>query len=346
MFAPLPLPRKLGAALRDAAHEKPAVRLSALADLTRHARNGEAAAAAALGSALSDRSEDVRAQAALGLADAGVQAEIPSLIQAATEDVSARVRQMALLALGELASPEHREAIDALLAAQRADVAAERFQALLGLHQLGSARAQQAIIEGTVDPDAEVRRLSFRIAEAEWADRELPELVHARARAALSDAREGVRAAAALLLGHFGDPSGKHWLLELVAGRVPGASVEDQQAAIELSGALELSEAMPLLERRAHSLFGRDPLGFHARVALARLGNERAIAAILRGLEAWTFDARTMAVAAAGRAGLVQARARIVALGARVDAEAAREALSLLDQAEGRAGQGTLEQPA
>jgi HEAT repeat protein len=337
MFAPLPLPRKLGAALRDVAHEKPEVRLSALADLTRHARSGESQAIWALAGALSDSSEEVRAQAAVALADAGAEAHIPRLIEAATSDVSARVRQMALLALGELAPPEHAGAIAALLGAQRAAAAPERFQALLGLHQLGAPRAQQAIIEGTVDPDPEVRRLSFRIAEAEWADSELPALVHARARAALSDARETVSVAAALLLGHFGDSSGKHWVLALIAGRVVGASVEDQQAAIELSGALGLAEAVPLLERRARSFLGRDPLSFHARVALARLGDERAITSILRGLEAWTFDARTLAVAAAGRAGLVQAKERIVALGERVDAAAAREALALLEQAASRA---------
>lgn len=334
MFAPLPLPRKLGAALRDAAHEKPEIRLSALADLARHARGGEAQASAALSVALGDAASVVRARAALGLADAGVESALPRLIEAATSDASARVRQMALLAVGELASAEHPEAVDALLAAQRADAPAERFQALLGLHQLGAARAQQAIIEGTVDPDPEVRRLSFRVAEAEWADGELPELLHARARAALSDARDGVRTAAALLLGHFGDPSGKHRVLELIAGAAAGASVEDQQAAVELAGALGLKEAGPLLERRAHSFLNRDPLAFHARVALARLGNERAITAILRGLEAWTFDARTMAVAAAGLAGLVQARARIAALGERADSAAVAEALARLDQAE------------
>jgi HEAT repeat protein len=334
MFAPRPLPRKLGAALRDATHEKTAVRLSALVDLARLARGGEAEASAALGRALTDAVEEVRAGAAVGLADAGVATAIPDLIQAARADSSARVRQMALLALGELATSEHAGAIEVLLAAQRADAPAERFQALLALHQIGAARAQQAIIEGTVDPDPEVRRLSFRVAEAEWADQELPELVRARARAALSDARDGVRTAAALLLGHFGDSSGKHRVLELIEGRVAGASLEDEQAAVELAGALGLVEAEPLLERRAHSFLNRDALGFHARVTLAKLGNERAIAAILRGLSAWSFNARTLSVVAAGRAGLVQARERIVELGERVDRAAAEEALLLLDQAE------------
>jgi hypothetical protein len=123
-------------------------------------------------------------------------------------------------------------------------------------------------------------------------------------------------------------------VLELIEGRVAGASLEDEQAAVELAGALGLVEAEPLLERRAHSFLNRDALGFHARVTLAKLGNERAIAAILRGLSAWSFNARTLSVVAAGRAGLVQARERIVELGERVDRAAAEEALLLLDQAE------------
>jgi HEAT repeat protein len=71
-----------------------------------------------------------------------------------------------------------------------------------------------------------------------------------------------------------------------------------------------LSEARPALSRRAFGFFGlfRDPLAWHARVALARLGDEQAKAAILRGLSAFTRDARTIAVAAAGRARLGEAR--------------------------------------
>jgi hypothetical protein len=97
---------------------------------------------------------------------------------------------------------------------------------------------------------------------------------------------------------------------------------------------LGLVKAEPLLERRAFSKWSRDPASFHARVALARLGNQRAKDAILRGLDAWTFASRTLAVAAAGRAGLVEARPRIEALAktpGRADATAVQEALRLLE---------------
>jgi HEAT repeat protein len=326
------LPRKLAAALRDAQHDKPEVRVSALADLVRHARAGEAEATRALLSALNDATDEVRAAAAIGLADAGIERAVPELVRAAS-DVSGKVRQMALLALGELATREHGPALDALLAAQNASEPAERFQALLALHQLGAERAEQAIVESMMDPDAEVRRLSFRVAEAHYSDGELPELVHARARAALSEKNPLVRNAAALLLAHFGDASGEDALFQLIEGRVKGASPEDEQAAIEAVAKLGLAHARPLLERRTRGFLARDPLAFHARVALARLGDARARAEIARGLDAWTFSARTLAVVAAGRAGLVELGARIrelVGQPGRVDATLAQEALEQL----------------
>jgi HEAT repeat protein len=335
------LPRKLDAALRDAQHEKPDVRVSALSDLARHARSGDAPASRALVAALADPVEGVRAAAALGLADAGIETAVSDLVTAA-RDVSLHVRQMALLALGELANREQADVVEVLLSARNADAPAERFQALLALHQLGAERAEQAIIESMVDPDAEVRRLSFRVAEAHWADQDLPELVRARARAALSEKSAVVRNAAALLLAHFGDVSGQHVLLALLGGQVKGASPEDEQAAMEAAAALELAEARPLLERRMRRWLGRDPLAFHAQVALARLGDERARADIARGLEAWTYSRRTLAVVAAGRAGLVGLRPQIrqlVAQSGRVDEALAEEALTLLD-ADARRAEG------
>ncbi|MGC4086455.1 MAG: HEAT repeat domain-containing protein [Polyangiaceae bacterium] len=331
------LPRSLDAALRDLGNPKPDVRLSALRDLTRYARSGEQGAASALLEALKDADEGVRAAAALGLADADVSFAVTRLLDLAENDVSTRVRQMALLALGELSAHDHVSVADALWKALSAEHAAERFQALLALHQLAPERAERGVIEGTVDPDPEVRRLSFRIAEANWSGRELPELVFARAKAALVDPSANVRGAAALLLAQFGDASGEAALLDLLSGKATGAGPDDEQAAIEAAAALELRSAIPLLERRAYSFFGRDPQGYHARIALARLGDERARAAILRGLEAWTFGARTLSVAAVGKAGLVEARRRLEAWLTqpdRADPAAVREALALLDAAE------------
>jgi HEAT repeat protein len=77
----------------------------------------------------------------------------------------------------------------------------------------------------------------------------------------------------------------------------------------------------------------RDPFAWQARVALARLGHDRARQGILKGLRAWTRDVRTLAVAAAGRARLTEARALIETMRGdpeRADPEAVEVALGLL----------------
>src|SRR5262245_32566346 len=92
-----PLPRTLQAALRDAEHARPDVRLGALSDLKRHARAGAESALRALVSRLKgDPEPQIRAGAALALADIDARAELDALVAAAA-DADARVRQMALL---------------------------------------------------------------------------------------------------------------------------------------------------------------------------------------------------------------------------------------------------------
>lgn len=336
MLGLAPLPRTLRAALRDVTHAKLEVRRSALADLVRHARAGEAEACAALTRVLgADTAAELRAEAALGLADADVRSAVDALVKAAETDSVVRVRQLALLAVGELADASHPSAARALEKAWRDGEAAVRFQALLGLHQLGLPEAEAAIVEGTVDPDAEIRRLSYRIAEAHFgAVGALPELVRARARQSLDDANAGVRAAAALCLGHFGERSAEGILVALAAGAHPGAALEDEQQAMHLVGELSLGAAAAALSRRAFGWLRRDPLAFEARVALARLGDARAASSILDELSALSFRKRTLAAAAAGRARLEAARPALLALAERPDrAEAAvvREALDRLD---------------
>src|SRR5690242_4886354 len=94
-----PLPRTLEAALRDAEHARPDVRLGALSDLTRHARGGiEGALSASVVRLRADPEPQVRASAALALADIDARAELSVLVDA-TNDADARVRQMALLGL-------------------------------------------------------------------------------------------------------------------------------------------------------------------------------------------------------------------------------------------------------
>lgn len=338
MFGLSPLPRTLNAALRDFEDPKLRVRLAALRDLVRHARDGSTEAERALERALADPLADIRAAAAVALADAERAHGVEALTRLATDDPEPQVRQMALLALGELGSKEDPAVLAALKRASRAELPAERFQATLALHQLDAPEAEAAILAGMEDEDPEVRRLAFRVARAHFEDaRALPDTVRTRARAALGASEPEVRRAAAFALADFGDTSGKGVLLELLSGRGPRASVEDHQAAIELAAELGLEEARPLLARRAFARFLRDPLAYDARIALARLGDERAKAEILNALSAWTRDGRTLAVAAVGRARLGEARARLVELldrPERADPTAVREALALLDESE------------
>lgn len=341
MFALSPLPRTVQAALRDFGSSKLSTRISALRDLVRHAGKGELEASRAVRDALADRAEEIRAEAALGLADAEIREGAESLATVARRDESLRVRQMALLALGELGESS-TTILKALVEARKEGDAEERFQALLSLHQLRATGVKEAILESMLDPDPEVRRLAFRIARAEWAElSDFPAIGRTRARAALEDPHVSVSIAAALTLAEFGDASGSSILLDIVRRRLPERSAEDEQAAIELTGELGLTEAVPELRRRLFSRLLRDPFAYQTRIALARLGDERAKAAILRELNAWTLDDRTLAVVAAGRARLLEAREKLVALSnrpERADPEAVQDALVLLDRgaADGR----------
>jgi len=101
---------------------------------------------------------------------------------------------------------------------------------------------------------------------------------------------------------------------------------------------LGLNAARPGLAARAWGgwLGSASPLAFQARVALARLGDERARAQILRGLSAWSRETRTRAVAAAGQARLEAARARLLQMRGderQADPESVIEALRALDHA-------------
>jgi hypothetical protein len=126
-------------------------------------------------------------------------------------------------------------------------------------------------------------------------------------------------------------------LVEVVNAKRRVPHVDDEAIAVELCGQLGLQDAVPGLMRRAFGVLGgRTPASWHARVALAELGHERAKNVILRGLSAWSRDARTLAVAAAGRARLQEARALLEGMSgdpSRAEPEAVRDALAALDGA-------------
>jgi HEAT repeat protein len=338
MFGLPPLPRTLGAALRDVGHARPDVRHSAIRDLTRLALagDGRADALAALERVLAgDVSAALRGEAAVALADAEAHESVGALGRA-FDDPELRVRQMALLAFGEVAtpgSPEHAHRVRALLDAPEAPL---RFQALVAFARLSPAAAESSLFSALGDGDDEVRAMALRLMAGRYDGEVVPTHVLARARAALGDAASQVRAAAALFLVPREEREAERVLVGVIDGSVPPGTEADLFSAVELVAERKLVAALPGLRRRAFGPFGRrsDPVSFHALVALATLGDERARRTILGGLSAWTRHARTVSVLAAGRAGLVEARPRIHALQgrpARADQDVVNDALAALD---------------
>jgi HEAT repeat protein len=158
----------------------------------------------------------------------------------------------------------------------------------------------------------------------------------ARARTALRDPVLGVRLVAAIVLGRLGIMDGAAVIVEALNGREL-LNPDDEQEAIERAGEFGLTRSRPGLERRARGgwLVGQ-PFAWHARVALARLGDANARRTIVRALGAWSRDTRTLAVVAAGKARLAEAREALQAMrcdATRADPDAVDEALLQLARA-------------
>jgi HEAT repeat protein len=330
MFGFQPLPRTLEASVRDIASERPPVRTSAIADLVRHAQQGDAARERAiplLERALRDEVNAVRSAAALALADLRADAALPALI-VAVEDPDPYVRQMALTALGEIGDGRARRRIERALHDERPEV---RYQALIAFVRIAEeddADCCDAILRALDDADANIRHIALRLAEEHQIAG-----VEDKARGVLGDADRAVAIVAAMILARARDVEGERALLEFVASGA-GAHREDEQAAVELAGELGLRDAIPDLERRAWGLrrVVRETCAWHAKIALARMGHARAIDEIVAELGSWRRESRDAAVVAAGRARITTARGAIAAVAERGgDPRLIAEALELID---------------
>jgi HEAT repeat protein len=344
MYVWSPLPRSLSAALRDGAHAKARVRLSAVADLARWAVSEGGDACVALLIELADRDPDleVRAASVLALADAEAENALPVLLRAAEQADAPRVRQMALIAVGELAPAGDTRALDVVRRALESEAPALRFQALVAAGRLFGTDELVARLEQTLsEPDAVLRYIACRIIEDRFfsnpdVDDALRSQLEARLVARLSDSDRDVAVAAAVLLAPRGVEAARGVLVEDLNRRRSFAHADDERAAIELVAELRLDAARPGLRVRAFgsALSGASPLAFQARVALAQLGDEQASRQILRGLSSWSRSVRTQSVAAAGLARLEAARPRLLQMRDQsgVDRRSVVEALSALDR--------------
>jgi HEAT repeat protein len=269
----------------------------------------------ALVCALSDEIGGVRHAAAEGLADLQAK-EATTALLVGIEDEDVHVRQMAITALGEIGDERALPRLRRALSDSRPEV---RFQAVLAVCRIAEDAEEIAdvLVRGMGDTDAEVRTIAVRAAEDRWIaksetkDESLPERVLDAAAKALEGTHD-LANAAAILLVRAGDARGNARVIEMITGNIP-CSKEDEQGAIEVSGDRLLEAARPALERRAFGIgrVFRDTCAFHARIALARLGDPRAISGIVGDLESWSRSRREAAVVAAGRARNGSARERI-----------------------------------
>jgi HEAT repeat protein len=308
-----PLPRTLEAALRDLGEKKPEVRASAVRDLARHSESDRERVIGGLERALTDQNALVRATSAECLGELVATESLPKLL-VAVEDEHQLVRQNAILALGELGDSRAQQRLERALGDSRPEV---RFQAVMAYPRVASSRADAvaALLKATADEDENIAHIAFRMAEelAEDGGR-VDEEILVRARECLAHSKPRVRAVAAVLLAGAKDPAADEALSEIVNGKLVTPEVADIAAAIELAGQRELPVQAALAKRAFGGLLGiaADPFQWHARVALARMGDARAKKAILAELGALSFAKRTLAVSAAGKARLFEARSTLL----------------------------------
>src|SRR6186713_6239 len=243
MFGLPPLPRTLEAALRDASHERVDVRRSALHDLVRLAEGpSRPRAIGALARALlGDVHADVRADAAIALADSKGREARAELLRA-LDDAVLGVRQLAVLALGEACEPNDPDVLSALGLLLASEHAALRFQALIAWDRLAGDETEAALVAASGDSDDEVRSMAFRLAWNRIENAEPPSELLANARGAVDGPLTRASVTAALFLAARGERRAERTLVELLAG-VADASEADVFAAIEAAAELGLESA-------------------------------------------------------------------------------------------------------
>ncbi len=305
IWLPSQLPRKLAACERDVSSEKAEVRASAVTDLVSYAHDEgtRARALELIAAALTDASPKVRAAAAIALADSDAAERVSALVTAVDDDDD-EVRQLAITALGEIGD---ESAVPRLLRAAEDERASMRYQATIALARIEGATEDarvKVLLRASSDDDFNVRYISMRLGEEHFA-KEMPERLRLRAVALLEDDASDVVVAAALFLGHVGDERAKPIVRRVVRGELL-AQREDEREAVEIAGALDMRDLIPDLERRAFGLTRhvRDTCAFHATIALARMGNARAVAAIRKDLQSKSTKRREAGEIAATRAKL------------------------------------------
>jgi HEAT repeat protein len=274
----------LEAALRDLGHADVRVRAQAADALGRADEADQARAEAALRRAAADSHPAVRYAAILSLGELAAAGSV-ELIAAALDDREALCREAAAIALGQVGPSAGDAAWQPLVAALASTAPEVRFQAIASLIEIAPDRAGPLVRALVDDADARVRGQALA-ALGDAGDRAAADLVASR----LDDAAE-VAYEAALALARLGDRRGVPRLL---------AALEERERALDAATALgELGvddeAAQEVLARLIGRLFGDPLLKVRAAEALARSGDERGAAHLVRASRSRRQDVRGLA---------------------------------------------------
>lgn len=282
---PVPLRPSLDAALRDITSESENARLAATASLAYAEGDDVAKATVALGVALEDSSEKVKAQAALALAELGPDSALDVLIELA-EPMKGAVAQAAIIALGESGDSQVLPTLRKGLDAPDADV---RFQAVIAIARSAGADALEPLRSAARDDDEEVRaNVAAALADLDL-EEGLPIL-----ESLLEDEHVAVRFEAALALAAKGRREATPVLLE---------SLNDQDAApqaLQALGGLGDPRARGPLRTLAGRWLVRAPIRAAAAAALASLGDDQGRRELEKWLSSRRREPRAMAIYCAG----------------------------------------------
>lgn len=272
-------------ALRDLESRDPKARLAAIDGLVDPPEELLGRAREALERALDDPVSEVRAEAALALAEIGAGTALDKLMVMA-EDQDAGVAQAAVIALGESGEPRALSAIVAALESQRADV---RFQAVLAAGRLAPDEAFEHLKRAARDSDPEVRANALAALADTAGEEALPVM-----REAITDDQASVRLEAALALARVGDRMATPVLIEALDDR----DVAPQ--AVRALGSLQDPAALAPLTELCGRWFARPPLRAAASAALAALGDPAGWRELRGWLQSRRREARAMAIYCCG----------------------------------------------
>lgn len=300
-----------------------------------HDETAQQAEEVLVGMARRDVEPLVRGAAAVALADRPSERGLDALLIVA-KDEHPYVVEMALVGLRDVAPRGHLNASRVVTYRAKDERAALRFQAVLAAGRVLEDQDFEALVlRGLNDADAKVRYIACRVCDERFVD-VLPKAVNAALEARLDDSDVYVPVAAAFVVGPRGNVKAHEVLTRALNLRLRLPAPEDEQTLIELMGELGLAEGKPGLRAHARGRFGLVPgkFAWQAHVALARLGDEGAIAHIERRLKHRNPDVRIHAASAVAAAGLRQLGPMVAELGAaqRLPSEIVQSVLGELEK--------------